>query len=92
MYVGLEDPRVTAALMFNSRGIVWDTGISASRDLRRAFSQKLTWARIRHNVTGPRLRAVLRFLLAMPGCWLGRRRDRRREARTPARSRTASTA
>ena len=78
MYVGLEDPRVTAALMFNSRGIVWDTGISASRDLRRAFSQKLTWARIRHNVTGPRLRAVLRFLLAMPGRWLDRRRDRRR--------------
>ncbi len=74
MYAGLEDPRVTAALMFNSRGIVWDTGISASRDLRRAFSQKLTWARIRHNVTGPRLRAVLRLLLAMPG----RRRARRR--------------
>ena len=78
MYVGLEDPRVTATLMFNSRGIVWDTGISASRDLRRAFSQKLTWARIRHNVTGPRLRAVLRFLLAMPGRWLDRRRDSRR--------------
>ena len=74
MYVGLEDPRVTAALMFNSRGIVWDTGISASRDLRRAFSQKLTWARIRHNVTGPRLRAVLRLLLAMPGRWMARRR------------------
>ena len=53
MYAGLEDPRVTAALMFNSRGIVWDTGLSASRDLRRAFSQKLTWARVRHNVTGP---------------------------------------
>jgi pimeloyl-ACP methyl ester carboxylesterase len=74
MYAGLEDPRVTAALMFNSRGIVWDTGISASRDLRRAFSQKLTWARIRHNVTGPRLRAVLRLLLGLPGRWLARRR------------------
>ena len=74
MYAGLDDPRVTTALMFNSRGIVWDTGISASRDLRRAFSQKLTWARIRHNVTGPRLRAVLRLLLAMPGRWLSRRR------------------
>jgi pimeloyl-ACP methyl ester carboxylesterase len=74
MYAGLEDPRVTTALMFNSRGIVWDTGISASRDLRRAFSQKLTWARIRHNVTGPRLRAVLRLLVAMPGRWMARRR------------------
>ena len=74
MYVGLEDSRVSAALMFNSRGIVWDTGISASRDLRRAFSQKLTWARIRHNVTGPRLRAVLRLLLGMPGRRLARRR------------------
>jgi hypothetical protein len=74
MHAGLDDPRVTTALMFNSRGIVWDTGISASRDLRRAFSQKLTWARIRHNVTGPRLRAVLRLVLAMPGRWLSRRR------------------
>jgi len=74
MYAGLEDPRVTAAVMLNSRGIVWDTGISASRDLRRAFSQKLTWARIRHNVTGPRLRAVLRLLLGMPSRWLARRR------------------
>jgi len=74
MYVGLEDPRVTAALMFNSRGIVWDTGLAASRDLRRAFSQKLTWARIRHNVTGPRLKAVARWLLGMPARWLARRR------------------
>jgi pimeloyl-ACP methyl ester carboxylesterase len=74
MYVGLEDPRVTAALMLNSRGVVWDTGLSASRDLRRAFSQKLTWARIRHNVTGPRLKAVARRLLGMPARWLARRR------------------
>ena len=74
MYAGLEDPRVTAALMFNSRGIVWDTGLSASRDLRRAFSQKLTWARLRHNVTGPRLKAVARWLLGMPARWLNRRR------------------
>jgi pimeloyl-ACP methyl ester carboxylesterase len=74
MYAGLEDPRVGATLMLNSRGIVWDTGISASRDLRRAFSQKLTWARIRHNVTGPRLRAVLRLLMSLPGRWLARRR------------------
>lgn len=74
MYAGLDDPRVTAALMFNSRGIVWDTGISASRDLRRAFSQKLTWTRIRNNVTGPRLRAVLRLLFSLPGRWLTRRR------------------
>lgn len=74
MYAGLEDPRVSAALMFNSRGIVWDTGLSASRDLRRAFSQKLTWARIRHNVTGPRLKAVARWLLGMPARRLARRR------------------
>src|SRR6202012_2678269 len=39
MYAGLDDPRVTATLMFNSRGIVWDTGLAASRDVRRAFSQ-----------------------------------------------------
>jgi dienelactone hydrolase len=74
MFAGLQDPRVSAALMFNSRGIVWDTGLSASRDLRRAFSQKLTWARIRHNVTGPRLKAVTRWLLGMPARWLARRR------------------
>jgi pimeloyl-ACP methyl ester carboxylesterase len=74
MYVGLDDPRVTATLMFNSRGIVWDTGLAASRDLRRAFSQKLTWSRIRHNVTGPRLKAVARWLLGMPARWLARRR------------------
>jgi pimeloyl-ACP methyl ester carboxylesterase len=74
MYAGLEDPRVTTALMFNSRGIVWDTDLSASRDLRRAFSQKLTWTRIRHNVTGPRLKAVARWMLGMPARWLARRR------------------
>ncbi len=74
MYVGLDDPRVTATLMFNSRGIVWDTGLAASRDLRRAFSQKLTWSRIRHNVTGPRLKAVARWVLGMPARWLARRR------------------
>jgi dienelactone hydrolase len=74
MYVGLDDPRVTATLMFNSRGIVWDTGLAASRDLRRAFSQKLTWSRIRHNVTGPRLKAVARWLLGMPARWVARRR------------------
>ncbi|MFZ1995506.1 MAG: hypothetical protein WAU75_15450, partial [Solirubrobacteraceae bacterium] len=74
MYAGLEDPRVTAALMFNSRAIAWDPGLSASRDLRRAFSQKLTWARIRHNITGPRLRAVARWLLGIPARWLARRR------------------
>jgi dienelactone hydrolase len=74
MYAGLEDPRVTAALMFNSRGIVWDAVLPASRDLRRAFSRKLTWARVRRNVTGARLRAVARMLLAIPGLWLARRR------------------
>ncbi len=74
MYAGLEDPRVGGALMLNSRGIVWDTGISATRDLRRAFSQKLTWSRIRHNVTGPRLRGVLSLLISLPGRWLARRR------------------
>jgi pimeloyl-ACP methyl ester carboxylesterase len=74
MYAGLDDPRVTATLMFNSRGIVWDTGLPAARDLRRAFSQKLTWARIRHNVTGPRLWAVARWLLGIPARWLARRR------------------
>jgi dienelactone hydrolase len=80
MYVGLDDPRVTATLMFNSRGIVWDTGLAASRDLRRAFSQKLTWTRIRHNVTGPRLKAVARWLLGMPARWLGRRRGGAQDA------------
>jgi alpha-beta hydrolase superfamily lysophospholipase len=74
MYAGLEDPRVTAALMFNSRGIVWDAALPASRDLRRAFSQKLTWARIRRNVTGPRLMAVVRMLLAMFARRLAQRR------------------
>ncbi len=74
MHAGLDDPRVTTALMFNSRGIVWDTGLGAARDMRRAFSQKLTWARIRYNVTGPRLKAVARWLLGMPSRWLARRR------------------
>jgi hypothetical protein len=74
MHAGLEDPRIGAALMFNSRGIVWDTGLGAARDVRRAFSRTLTWARVRHNVTGPRLRAVARWLLGMPARWLARRR------------------
>jgi pimeloyl-ACP methyl ester carboxylesterase len=71
---GLDDPRVTTAVMFNSRAIVWDTGLAASRDMRRAFSQRLTWARVRHNVTGPRLRAVIRLLRGMPARWVARRR------------------
>ena len=74
MYAGLDDPRISAALMFNSRGIVWDSGLGAVRDVRRAFSQKLTWARIRHNVTGARVRAVARWLLGMPARWVARRR------------------
>ncbi|HXD64895.1 MAG TPA: alpha/beta fold hydrolase [Solirubrobacteraceae bacterium] len=74
MYAGLDDPRISAAVMFNSRGIVWDSGLGAARDMRRAFSQKLTWARIRHNVTGARLRAVVRWLLGMPARWVARRR------------------
>ena len=52
-------------------------GWRPSRDVRRAFSQKLTWARIRHNVTGPRLKAVARWLLGMPARWLARRRGGR---------------
>jgi pimeloyl-ACP methyl ester carboxylesterase len=74
MQTGLEDPRVKAVLMFNNRVIAWDTGLSASRDVRRAFSQKLTVARIRRNVTGPRLVAVARWLLGMPARWLAGRR------------------
>jgi hypothetical protein len=74
MHAGLDDPRVTAAVMFNSRVIVWDPGLEAARDVRRAFSQKLTWARVRHNATGPRLRAAARWLRGKPASWLARRR------------------
>jgi pimeloyl-ACP methyl ester carboxylesterase len=74
MHAGLQEPGVKAVVMFNSRAIAWDTGLSAARDVRRAFSQKLTWGRIRHNVTGPRVAAVARWVLGMPSRWLARRR------------------
>jgi dienelactone hydrolase len=74
LYAGLQDPRVSAALLFNSRAVVWDTGLAASRDLRRAFSQPLTWTRLRNNITIPRIRAVLRWLLGMPARRLAARR------------------
>jgi pimeloyl-ACP methyl ester carboxylesterase len=74
LYAGLDDPRVSAALMLNSRAIVWDTGLAPSRDLHRLFSQRLSWARLRHNVTGPRLKAVVRWLLGIPARRLRRGR------------------
>ena len=74
LYAGLDDARVSAALLLNSRALVWDTGLAPSRDLHRMFSQRLTWARLRHNVTGPRVKAVVRWLAGMPGRWLRSRR------------------
>jgi hypothetical protein len=57
---------VCAAWMLNPRAIVWDTGLAPSRDLRRVFSQPLTWTRLRNNVTPARATAVLRWLVGLP--------------------------
>jgi pimeloyl-ACP methyl ester carboxylesterase len=73
LYAGLEDPRVTAALLFNSRAIVWDTGLAPSRDLRRMFSEPLTWTRLRHNVTWRRFKAVVQWLARTAARWLTQR-------------------
>ncbi|MFL5863913.1 MAG: hypothetical protein ACJ780_24585 [Solirubrobacteraceae bacterium] len=67
LHASVDDPRVSACLMLNPRALVYDRGLAPSRDLRRLFSQPLSWDRLRRNVTGPRVLAVLRWLLGAPG-------------------------
>lgn len=74
LHAGLQDPRVAYAVMLNPRALAYDSGLAPARDLRRLFSEPLTWARLRHNVTGPRVRAVLRWLAGAPRRWLSARR------------------
>jgi dienelactone hydrolase len=66
LHAGLGDPRVGACLMLNPRALVYDSGLAPARDLRRAFTQPLTWRRLRQNVTPARILAVLRWLLGAP--------------------------
>lgn len=65
LHVALDDPRVSSCLLVNPRVLVYDTGLAATRDLRRLFSSSLSWSLLRRNVTFERLSAVLRLLLAL---------------------------
>ncbi len=56
LYAGLDDPRVEGMALLNLVAVVWDNGIEASRDLRRALTSR-SWSRIRRNITWERARA-----------------------------------
>jgi dienelactone hydrolase len=74
LYAALDDPRVTASLMINPRALVWDPGLLPARDLRKLFSTQVTWAKIREQASGPRVRAIARYVLTSPARSVARRR------------------
>jgi dienelactone hydrolase len=66
LHAALEDPRVVAALMINPRALVWDSSLLPARDLRKLLSSDVTWAKIREQASGPRVRALARYVLTTP--------------------------
>jgi len=52
--------------------VIWEPGLDPARDLRRLVSQPFSLTRVRRVVTGPRLRAFVRWMLAAPVRWLKR--------------------
>ncbi len=65
LYAGLDDPRVDGIVLLNLVAVVWDHGIEASRDLRRALTSR-SWTRIRRNITWGRVRAILVMFASAP--------------------------
>ncbi len=66
LHAALDDPRVVAALMINPRALVWDSGLLPARDLRKLLSSDVTLAKIREQASGPRVRALARYVLTTP--------------------------
>lgn len=74
LYAGLDDPRVEGMALLNLVAVVWDNGIEASRDLRRALTSR-SWSRIRRNITWERARAILLMFASAPARAIRRRRS-----------------
>ncbi len=64
-HVALDDPRVVAAYLLNSRALFWDESVQPARDFRRAL---LHPSKLRRLLVQPRWRyvAFARWLLATP--------------------------
>jgi dienelactone hydrolase len=73
LHAALDDARVTAALMINPRALVWDPGLLPARDLRKLFSPEASLSKIREQASGPRVRALARYVLASPARSVARR-------------------
>ena len=86
----LRDTRVSNLLLVNPRALIWVPGLGPRRDLRALFSERPTLSRLRRNVTGPRLRAVLYWLAGTPAELLVRLRERDTSSVKPARRLDAS--
>jgi dienelactone hydrolase len=74
LYAGLDDPRVEGIALLNLVAFVWDSGLGASRDLRRALTSR-SWSRVRRNITWERVRAILVLLAAAPARAIAHRRS-----------------
>jgi alpha-beta hydrolase superfamily lysophospholipase len=74
LYAGLDDPRVDGMALLNLVAVVWDDGLPASRDLRRALTSR-SWSRVRRNITWERVRAIARLLVSAPARAAQRRRS-----------------
>jgi alpha-beta hydrolase superfamily lysophospholipase len=74
LYAGLDDPRVDGMALLNLVAVVWEPGIEASRDLRRALTSR-SWSRVRRNITAERVRAILILFASAPARAVARRRS-----------------
>ena len=68
----LRDSRVCGALMLNLQMVMYDPGLRPARDLRALVSKGFSLSRLRRADTGPRVRALMRWMLAAPLRWLKR--------------------
>lgn len=68
----LRDSRVCGALLLNLQMVTYDPGLRPARDLRALVSKRFSLSRLRRADTGPRLRALMRWMLVAPLRWLKR--------------------
>jgi alpha/beta superfamily hydrolase len=66
LHTMLENPRAKGCVLVNARVFFYRVGLRASRDVRRVTEDPLSWERLRRNVTGARLAAARRWVLAAP--------------------------
>lgn len=89
-HAALRDTRISDLLLLNPRALIWTPALGPRRDLRALFSEVPTLAKLRRNVTGPRVRAVLYWLAGTPAELLRRIRERDTSAVQVARRLDAS--